>query len=82
MSKTKTLLKLRHLFLGEFKKDLESCKKMKGCNELSVSSVKIKNTKNPRLKSSCNETQIEVMDNGVRTCREKVISGKIFISII
>ena len=82
MSKTKTLLKSRHLFLDEFKKDLENCKKVKGCNELSVSSVKIKDTKNPKLKSSWKETQIEIMDNGVRTCKEKVLSGKIFISII
>ena len=51
---------------------------MKSCNELSVSSVKIEYTMNPRLTSSCNESQIKIMEKGVGICKEKVIIGKIF----
>ena len=48
---------------------------------MSISSVNIQDAIKPKLSKSknCNESQIEVKENGVSTCKEKATSGNVEI---
>ena len=76
------LLNTQILFADDFKKSSEKCKLDKACNKLSISSVNIQDAMKPKLLKSknCNESQIEVKENGASKCKEKAISGNIQIN--
>ena len=81
MTPSNILLNTQISFPDDFKKSSEKCKLDKACNKLSISSVNIQDAIKPKLSKSknCNESQIEVKENGVSTCKEKATSGNVEI---